>query len=720
MRKMILLLLIALMTTAWSQRSISVDESGNSPKDPKSIFDTNHIEMNGTVLYDFNTVNVLVLGVVVVGDTVIVSSAGISSTVASDNMFYRYSLSGTLLDSVPQNTTTGWGYRDLAFDGQYIIAGHEGGYIYRLNRTTLQKVDSVLNAGQSSNQRGIAYVPGRNAYYVTNFTTNPLLLINASTGAVLRSVGTPTVAPYGIGFDNLNNPNSGALWYAEPSTTNMFKLSRVDTATGLINLTYDLTAQYGTGASSGGLEIMNNHPQYPGKVIAVMARQGTPNRKIIFVDITQAGPANPSNVTATYNEGLNRVELRWTNPTTSNNGQPIVVDSTTVFLNGNRLTGIAGADSAFNFPNPPGGIHVFGVKSWDLGLGSQIVNAPPVPVGIYFNEYSKRGWITIRDNSINYDTLYIGASEVNVVKVMIRLDTLIHTWAGDVVATIIKPNGDTLRFLNGRGSSGDNFIMTQFDDDAALPISGVTSSQAPFTGSWKPETPLAPLAGPGWAGSWILKILDRATGDTGHVAKWSVILVTDGQIPVELSSFAAKVSGRNVELNWTTATETNNSGFEIQRKVQGGEFAAIGFVEGLGNSLSAQNYRFVDKNAEPGSYIYRLKQIDYDGSFEYSNEIEVDLSTPTEFALSQNYPNPFNPSTKIDFALATDSRVVLEVYDAVGQLVTTLVNKELTAGSHQVNFDASAFNSGLYIYKLTATGKNGENYSSVRKMMLMK
>lgn len=720
MRKMILLLLIALMSTAYSQRAITVDESGNPPGDPKTIYAPNHTEMNGTVLYDFNTVNVLVLGVVVVGDTVIVSSAGISSTDASDNRFYRYTLAGVLIDSVAQNTTTGWGYRDLAFDGQYIIAGHEGGYIYRLNRTTLQKVDSVLNAGQSSNQRGLAYVPSQNAYYVTNFTTNPLLLINASTGAVITTVGVPPVAPYGIGYDNLNNPADPGLWYAEPSLTDQFKLSRVNPATGAVNLTYDLTSIYGTGASSGGLEIMNNHPLYPGKVIAVMARQGTPNRKIIFVDITQAGPANPSNVTATYNEGLNRIELKWRNPTTSNNGQPIVVDSTTVFLNGNRLTGIAGADSSFNLPNPPNGIHVFGVQSWDQGLGSQTVNAPPVAVGIYFNEYSKRGWTTIRDNSINYDTLYIGATEANVVKVMIRLDTLIHTWAGDVVATIIKPNGDTLLFLNGRGSSGDNFIMTQFDDEAALPISGVTSTQAPFTGSWKPESPLAPLAGPGWAGRWILKILDKATGDTGHVAKWSVILVTDGQIPVELSSFAANVSGRNVELNWTTATETNNSGFEIQRKIQGGEFASIGFVEGLGNSLSAQSYRFVDKNADPGSYTYRLKQIDHDGSFEYSNEIEVDITNPKEFALAQNYPNPFNPSTKIDFSLAVDAKVVIEVYDAVGQLVTTLVNKDLSAGSHQVNFDASVFNSGLYIYKMTATGKNGENFSSVRKMMLMK
>ncbi|NUM70681.1 MAG: hypothetical protein HUU43_07520, partial [Ignavibacteriaceae bacterium] len=195
MRKMILLLLIALMSTAYSQRAITVDESGNPPGDPKTIYAPNHTEMNGTVLYDFNTVNVLVLGVVVVGDTVIVSSAGISSTDASDNRFYRYTLAGVLIDSVAQNTTTGWGYRDLAFDGQYIIAGHEGGYIYRLNRTTLQKVDSVLNAGQSSNQRGLAYVPSQNAYYVTNFTTNPLLLINASTGAVITTVGVPPVAP---------------------------------------------------------------------------------------------------------------------------------------------------------------------------------------------------------------------------------------------------------------------------------------------------------------------------------------------------------------------------------------------------------------------------------------------------------------------------------------------------------------------------------------------
>lgn len=187
----------------------------------------------------------------------------------------------------------------------------------------------------------------------------------------------------------------------------------------------------------------------------------------------------------------------------------------------------------------------------------------------------------------------------------------------------------------------------------------------------------------------------------------------DAPIPVELTSFTASVINGNVTLTWTTATETNNKGFEVQRR-ESGEFTAIAFIEGNGTTVSVSNYSFVDSKVS-GKVEYRLKQVDYDGSFSYSNVIEVETTVPTEFNLSQNYPNPFNPVTIISYQLPVDGFVTLKVYDILGNEVKTLVNENRIAGSYKVEFDGKGLTSGLYIYRLVT-----DNYSSIKKMMLLK
>jgi hypothetical protein len=190
-------------------------------------------------------------------------------------------------------------------------------------------------------------------------------------------------------------------------------------------------------------------------------------------------------------------------------------------------------------------------------------------------------------------------------------------------------------------------------------------------------------------------------------------------IPVELASFTASVNEKNVTLNWVTATEVNNQGFEIEKK-SGNGFENIGYVAGFGTSSETHSYSFVDHSLNEGTYSYRLKQIDYDGTFEYSDVVEVDVSVPDVFALEQNYPNPFNPATQIDFSLAADSKVTLNVYSLLGEKVATLVNSNLTAGSHQVDFDATNLNSGVYFYRIEANGNDGTNFTNVKKMILTK
>lgn len=191
-------------------------------------------------------------------------------------------------------------------------------------------------------------------------------------------------------------------------------------------------------------------------------------------------------------------------------------------------------------------------------------------------------------------------------------------------------------------------------------------------------------------------------------------------VPVELSSFTAENINDEVVLKWQSATETNNSGYEVERQA-GSRQSAVrnweskGFVEGKGTTSEKTDYIFRDKITNPGIYVYRLKQIDLNGTINYSPEIEVDVTGPKEFSLFQNYPNPFNPSTTIKFALPVDSKVKINVYNSLGQLVETLVDKEMESGYHKVNFDASRLASGVYLYHLQA----GE-YISIKKMLLIK
>jgi hypothetical protein len=182
-------------------------------------------------------------------------------------------------------------------------------------------------------------------------------------------------------------------------------------------------------------------------------------------------------------------------------------------------------------------------------------------------------------------------------------------------------------------------------------------------------------------------------------------------IPVELVSFAATVAGNTVNLNWITATELNNSGFEI---IRNGETAE--FVKGSGTTTDPKEYTFTDRNLKSGKYHYELIQIDYDGSRSSIQQVEVEVdAVPAEYSLQQNYPNPFNPSTAINFTLPSDSKVILKIFNTLGEEVATLMNDIMEAGRHTINFDASNIPSGVYIYSLTAG-----SFTSSKKMTLIK
>ncbi len=196
----------------------------------------------------------------------------------------------------------------------------------------------------------------------------------------------------------------------------------------------------------------------------------------------------------------------------------------------------------------------------------------------------------------------------------------------------------------------------------------------------------------------------------------------DNPLPVELVNFSAKAKNRSAILSWETKTEIDNSGFEVERKDKTGTWIKTAFVEGNGTSNAPKYYNFEDKKLASGKHSYRLKQIDNDGSFEYSDEVEVTIEVPTEFAMSQNYPNPFNPSTKVDYQLAENARVTIELYGMTGERVAVLVSEEQEAGYYSMMIDAYKHQlaSGIYIYRMIATDLLGKNFVATKKLSLIK
>ena len=183
------------------------------------------------------------------------------------------------------------------------------------------------------------------------------------------------------------------------------------------------------------------------------------------------------------------------------------------------------------------------------------------------------------------------------------------------------------------------------------------------------------------AGSYPLTLLT--------IERLKMLITYNNVVPVELVSFSASVTGSSVNLNWVTATELNNSGFEIQRKSVDNDWQKIGFVEGNGTSTERHTYSYSDNFSGQGTVSYRLKQIDFDGTVSYSKVVNVDFNSPSDFNLNQNYPNPFNPSTTISFSIPKATNVSLTIFNQIGQKVDELVSKNLEAGSYNYTWNAS-------------------------------
>ncbi|MBK7501150.1 MAG: endonuclease [Ignavibacteriales bacterium] len=325
-------------------------------------------------------------------------------------------------------------------------------------------------------------------------------------------------------------------------------------------------------------------------------------------------------------------------------------------------------------------------------------------VEMYFNGSTSASSVISLTGTINDNDVFVLANSSAVTAILAVADqTNGSAWYNGDDAIVLKKNGIVIDAIGQIGfdpgtewGSG----LTSTADNTLRRKSGV------ITGDTNPNDAFDPSL------SWNGFVTDTFSG-----------LGTPDPLPVELTSFSAATIGSTVKLNWQTATELNNYGFEVERCALSAERQAwdkIGFVNGNGNSNSPKDYSFVDDFAgkpayRTGRYSYRLKQIDNDGQFEYSKTINVDFNGVKKFELSQNYPNPFNPTTTIRFNLPEAGNVKLTLFNILGQELRTLVNEYKESGVHTINFDASDLNSGMYIYKIE-TGA----FVQTRKMTLIK
>ncbi|MEJ2616483.1 MAG: T9SS type A sorting domain-containing protein [Ignavibacteriaceae bacterium] len=284
----------------------------------------------------------------------------------------------------------------------------------------------------------------------------------------------------------------------------------------------------------------------------------------------------------------------------------------------------------------------------------------------------------------------------------------------------ILTDGDTtsiLRFYNIAPSNNSDLNATLVFSYDESELNGLAEKDLSLF--------LIPDSGPGWIKIEGIVDTQANTVTASGIAQFNLMTLAANTnlVPVELISFTASLENKLVKLKWQTATELNNKGFEIERKNRDSEYknqdnkgwTRIGFVEGSGSTTEFQFYSFTDKNPTGGSnFIYRIKQIDFDGSYKYSDEIEVNI-IPEKFLLSQNYPNPFNPSTTIKYSLKEESRVQIKVYNSIGQEVAALVNEIKPAGYYSIIFNAKGLPSGIYFYKISAG-----SFSQVKKMLLIK
>ncbi len=556
------------------------------------------------------------------------------------------------------------------------------------------------------------------AHSSTNFIGNVLIKGNLSISSgylnlFLYGTGTNPTVTWNL-EGNLSISGGTLTTYADPSPTFTFSGSS----------TQNFTKSSGTITSTGSSGVINFIVNSGSTLnMGTSVLDGNPNFTLNSGATIQTG----------HSTGLSSTTFSTTGTKTFNSGANYVFNGSTTFQSTGALMPTAVNNFTINntYSTPrvtlSGNLTVnstltltsgrLNLSSYNLTLGSSatIGGTPSSSAMIYSSStgelrktFSSNGSFTFPIGEIT------GTTEYSPCYINLTADVYSSAYIG-VNVTNLKHSSNTSstdylsRYwtLSSSGLTNPNYSaeFTYVDAD----ITGTESNL--YGGKYN---------GSVWSTLGAVDALNNKVTASGQTSFSDFTAGESGALPVELSSFSLSYSGGFVTLNWETANEVNNFGFEIERQVSskqsvGGNWDKIGFVNGNGNSNSPKDYSFADKTILSGKYSYRLKQIDNDGKYEYSKAIEVDLGTPNKFSLSQNYPNPFNPVTTIKFGLPEASKVNLKLFSVIGEEVAELINEEKPAGFHQVEFDASKFSSGIYFYEL-----NAGTFRSIKKMILLR
>jgi len=345
------------------------------------------------------------------------------------------------------------------------------------------------------------------------------------------------------------------------------------------------------------------------------------------------------------------------------------------------------------------------------GINSLIINSS----GYIFAGTIQGGTFRSIDNGDNWVQIIQGLTELQILSLAINS-------SGDIFTG--TSGGGTFRSTN----NGDNWVQINqgLTGQGLYVYSLATNSNGDIFAGTDDGVFRSTDNGDNWvqknqglSNKYTFSLAINSNGNIFAGTEGGIFRSLESTLPVELTSFIATINNDKLELNWKTATEVDNYGFEIERAssittpLQ--RWEKIGFVKGNGNSNSPKEYSFTDNSLYGGSkFKYRLKQIDTDGQFEYSEVVEVEV-VPTQFELSQNYPNPFNPSTTIRFSLPQATQIKINLYNMIGEQVATIAEGMYETGNHKVTFNASSLPSGTYIYRLESI-----TFVQVKKMLLLK
>ncbi|HKB86178.1 MAG TPA: T9SS type A sorting domain-containing protein [Ignavibacteriaceae bacterium] len=654
----------------------------------------------------------------------------------ASNLIHKYDMAGNLVEefSIPGVT----GLRDLAFDGTYFYGGAAANTIYQMDFVTKTLVGTIPSPVAV---RFIAYDEDNDAFWCGTWSDTPTLV--SRTGTNLGSFVTGLTGQYGAAYDNVT-PGGPFLWIFDQGTTGAcpgsLMIIQYEISTGsATGLAHDGCADL-TDGIAGGLFSTVDYVAGKFSIGGVEQSNSGLDDTFFIYEVGDAGPpvgpgpaTDPVPANGTNDVDINQ-DISWSNPAGATSIEVLFGPA------GNLTSVYSGAPITTFDPGELGYNTTYGWKVNETD-GTGTTNGPtwafttmqdPLLITLFMDDFEA--------GTGNYTITTANGCPWAVIPISSRSYTLPPTAQGNAFASDADLCGSS-----GGGSSSTAVLNTPID------ATNYQSVAVEWDNDWQAinSADFAYLdvsvdGGTTWTNVVTFDVNDvRNTHEYYNISSmvgtqsfilrlvtiqpawdwwWAIdnLQVTGWDfVPVELSSFAANTSNGNVALNWTTASETNNKGFEVQRS-NGGEYQTLGFVQGNGTSTQQHSYAYLDQNVVNGNYSYRLRQVDFDGSSEYSQVVEVSVNNPVEFSLAQNYPNPFNPSTKINYALKVDSKVSLKVFDILGQEVAALLNENIAAGAHNVTFDASKLNSGVYLYKIEANGVDGSSFTSVKKMILTK